>query len=181
MATRRALYQGLINNWLKLRVTHAMDASQLFGTIIRILNQPVFPPRTKPAHAGKMRPAHGRPHLSTGAAAQAAARPEAAKPAVPTGLVPIVVEPMAAPGPAATTARATTQAMRTLEEVRADLARLRDQAKRRHAAHVQERRDRAFAPTDFMEYGKLASPAAPAAAREFAPTDFMDMGIGKPS
>ena len=126
-----------------------MDASQLFGTIIRILNQPVFPPRAKPAHAAKMRPVQTRPHAS--GAGQSAIRAQAARPAVPTGLVPIVVEPMAAS--AAPTAQATTQAMRTLEEVRADLARLREQARRRHAAHAQERRDRAFAPTDFMDMG----------------------------
>lgn len=151
-----------------------MDASQLFGTIIRILNQPVFPPRAKPVHAGKARPAQPRPHTSTGAV-----RTQAAKPAVPSGLVPITIEPM----PAAATTHATTQAMRTLEEVRADLARLREQAKRRQAAHAQERRDRAFAPTDFMDFGNPApaTSAAPGLARGFPPTDFMDMGAGKPS
>lgn len=147
-----------------------MDASQLFGTIIRILNQPVFPPRAKPANAGQARPG------------QAQLRAPALRPAVPTGLVPIVVEPMTAAEPAATTAhQASTQAMRTLEEVRADLARLRDQARRRHAAHAQQRRDLAFAPTDFMEFGKPAAPAGSASAREFPPTDFMDMSPGRPS
>ena len=145
-----------------------MDASQLFGTIIRILNQPVFPPRAKPADAGKARPGQ----------APLRAHP-AARPAVPTGLVPIVVEPMTASGPDA--AQATTQAMRTLEEVRADLARLREQARRRHAAHAQQRRDLAFAPTDFMDFGKPAAPAGSAAAREFPPTDFLDMSPGRPS
>ncbi|HEY1230517.1 MAG TPA: hypothetical protein VGF26_24680 [Ramlibacter sp.] len=75
--------------------------------------------------------------------------------------------------------------MRTLEEVRADLARLRDQAKRRHAAHVQDRRDRAFAPTDFMDFGNPAPVASPAASaptgRAFQPTDFMDFSAGKAS
>jgi len=144
-----------------------MDASQLFGTIIRILNQPVFPPRAKPADAVKARPG------------QMPLRAHAARPAVPTGLVPIVVEPMVATDPAAT--QATTQAMRTLEEVRADLARLREQARRRQAAHAQQRRDLAFAPTDFMEFGKPAAPAGPVAAREFPATDFMDMSPGRPS
>ena len=156
-----------------------MDASQLLGTIIRILNQPVFPVRAKPAHAGKTRPAHDRPRTGAGAA-QASA--EAARPTVPSALVPITVAPMAAADPATGGVRTKTQAMRTLEEVRADLARLRDQAKRRQAASAQERRERAFAPTDFMEYGNLAaSPAAgaaPAAGRAFQPTDFMDMGFG---
>ena len=143
-----------------------MDASQLFGTIIRILNQPVFPPRAKPVDAGKTRP--GR----------AALRTHADRPAVPSGLAPIVVEPMAATEPSP---QASTQAMRTLEEVRADLARLREQARSRHAAHAQQRRDLAFAPTDFMDFGQPAIPVASAAAREFPPTDFMDMGAGKPS
>mgnify|MGYP003585125811 CR=1 FL=1 len=160
-----------------------MDASQLFGTIIRILNQPVFPPRAKPARAGATRPTPTRDR--TGASAQQqVARSVVVRPSVPTGLVPITVEPMVAPDPAAASASSTTQAMRTLEEVRADLARLREQAKRRHAANVQERRDRAFAPTDFMDFGKPASPAgspALAPARDFPPTDFMDMGARKPS
>ena len=86
---------------------------------------------------------------------------------------------MTASEPAA--AQATTQAMRTLEEVRADLARLREQARRRHAAHAQQRRDPAFAPTDFMDFGKPAVPGGSAAAREFPPTDFMDMAPGRPS
>lgn len=154
-----------------------MDASQLFGTIIRILNQPVFPPRAKPAHAGMVRPGQGRPHLGAGAAA--APRTQLARPAVPTGLVPITVQPLAAtPESPSASGAATTQAMRTLEEVRADLARLRDQARRRHAANVQQRRDLGFAPTDFMEYGKPAAPSSPAGG--FAPTDFMDMGAGRP-
>jgi len=112
-----------------------MDASQLFDTIIRILNQPVFPPRAKPASAAQ-------------------ARAPASSPSVPTGLAPITVGSAAATEPAAITTRGSTQAMRTLEEVRADLARLRDQARSRHAAHVQQRRDRAFAPTDFMDMGQ---------------------------
>ncbi|MBS0343339.1 MAG: hypothetical protein JSS56_22780 [Proteobacteria bacterium] len=152
-----------------------MDASQLFGTIIRILNQPVFPPRAKPALAGNAHPGQSaRPRSDI----QASARAQVARPTVPTGLVPITVEPMmAGPDSTATSANASSQAMRTLEEVRADLARLREQARSRHAAHVQQRRDLGFAPTDFMEYGKPASAAGSAAG--FPPTDFMDMGGGK--
>ena len=155
-----------------------MDASQLLGTIIRILNQPVFPPRAKTAHVGGTRPAHGRPRAGA-TAAQQPARAQAARPTVPSGLVPITVQPMATIDSVA--GRTNTQAMRTLEEVRADLARLRDEARRRHAAHVQERRDRAFAPTDFMEFGKPVAAANPAASsgRAFQPTDFMDFTAGK--
>ena len=43
--------------------------------------------------------------------------------------------------------------MRTLEEVRADLARLRLSASERHA-RSQAFRDTNFAPTDFMELAK---------------------------
>jgi len=183
--------QGFINNWLKLWGCYVMDASQLLGTIIRILNQPVFPPRAKPVHGGKTRPALGRPHLAAAGPAVPAVRADAARPSVPTGPAPITVTPVSAPAPlsaasplaaAGTPAPATTQAMRTLEEVRADLARLRDQAKRRQAANAQARRERAFAPTDFMEYGQPAAPVETSApARAFAPTDFLDFGTGKPS
>ena len=46
--------------------------------------------------------------------------------------------------------------MRTLEEVRTDLARLRAQARQRQAASAQARRDQAFAPTDFMDFKPAA-------------------------
>lgn len=141
-----------------------MDASQLFGTIIRILNQPVFPPRGHAAHA-PVRQAHAR------------ARPL-------TNLAPLTVTPMPAPARAPTPAN--TLAMRTLEEVRADLARLREQARQRQAASAQARRDQAFAPTDFMDFGGAGPaggrPATSAAGSGgFAPTDFQEMGTAKPS
>ncbi|MGR4870932.1 hypothetical protein ACIPRI_18940 [Variovorax sp. LARHSF232] len=143
-----------------------MDASQLFGTIIRILNQPVFPPRGHAAHA-PVRQAHTR------------ARPAAAL----TNLAPLTVTPMPAPARAPTPTN--TLAMRTLEEVRTDLARLREQAKQRQAASAQARRDQAFAPTDFMDFGGArpagGRPATPAAGSGFAPTDFQEMGTAKPS
>ena len=147
-----------------------MDATQLFGTIIRILNQPVFPPRAKPALAK----AH---HV---------ARPtrllESRMPAAAAIVVAAVRPPVAsAPAPLATPTPVTTQAMRTLEEVRADLARLREHAKRRHVANTQARRDISFAPTDFMDFAAkpAARPAAPASG--FAPTDFLGMRVIKPS
>ena len=132
-----------------------MDATQLFGTIIRILNQPVFPPRAKPALA--------RAHQ--------VARPMR----LPEPRIPTLSAAAVAPAPA------TTQAMRTLEEVRADLARLREHARRRHLANAQARRDIGFAPTDFMDFGAkpAARPAVPAPG--FAPTDFLEMRAIKPS
>lgn len=162
-----------------------MHASQLFGTIIRILNQPVFPARARRAHKAR---AARRPHVapdSTGLAPLE--RDPSARLGVPTGLAPITVTapsrpaPLAAVAQAAPVAPASAPAMRSLDEVRADLARLRDEAKRRQA-RIQ--REQAFAPTDFMEYGtpqvpgKAASQADSSAARAFAPTDFLDI---KPS
>ena len=123
-----------------------MDASQLFGTIIRILNQPVFPPRGSAAHAPVR---HARPRPAVAAL---------------TNLAPLTVTRMPAPAQAPTPANAL--AMRTLEEVRADLARLRAQARQRQAASAQARRDQAFAPTDFMDFGGTQ----PASGRPAAPT-----------
>jgi len=132
-----------------------MDALHLFGTIIRILNQPVFPPRRKASQA------------KTYVASLPGPVPAAA---------PVVRSPASSAAAALSTPApiVTTQAMRTLEEVRADLAKLRAHSKRRHLANVQARRDIGFAPTDFMDFG--ASPAPRAAAPSgFAPTDFLDM------
>jgi len=73
--------------------------------------------------------------------------------------------------------------MRSLEEVRADLARLRESAKQRHA-QLQVRRDASFAPTDFMEMPGAAPAAAPAPSEQsddsFAATAFLDFGNVKP-
>ncbi len=66
--------------------------------------------------------------------------------------------------------------LRSLGEVRADLARLRENARARHA-QVQVRRDISFAPTDFIA---LAEPQQkqPRDNPEpgFAPVDFLDFG-----
>ena len=70
--------------------------------------------------------------------AHAAAQPVAPRPVV--AMEPSPVEPVQTP----------VRKMRTLEEVRADLARLRLSASERHArSHAW--RDTNFAPTDFME------------------------------
>jgi len=136
-----------------------MDATQLFGTIIRILNQPVFPLRPRPARLRDPRMAAPAPAAITTVRAPVASAPA----------------PLPAPAPV------TTQAMRTLEEVRADLARLREHAKRRHLANTQARRDISFAPTDFMDFAAKPAgrPATPASG--FAPTDFLEMRVLKPS
>jgi hypothetical protein len=65
--------------------------------------------------------------------------------------------------------------MRTLDEVRADLARLRERSRKRQA-QMPVSRDIGFAPTDFMDF---AQPVRKPAAREqsesnFAPTAYLD-------
>jgi hypothetical protein len=84
---------------------------------------------------------------------------------------------------------APAKTMRSLDEVRADLARLRESAKERHA-ELQARRELSFAPTDFMEMAKPHpphephEPEPPARSTEepdtgFAATAFLDFGTGK--
>lgn len=162
-----------------------MDASQLLGTILRILNQPVFPAKARRAH--KARASAGRrPHMTAAETGLAPlGRDLSPRLSVPTGPAPImVVAPVSQPTPPVAAPVAAAPAMRSLDEVRADLARLRDEAKRRQA-RIQ--REQAFAPTDFMEFATPAKSANPAAqpdsdlSRAFAPTDFLGMDIGKPS
>ena len=96
--------------------------------------------------------------------------------------VPAVVAPVAAPvatPPVATEAQSPAKTMRSLEEVRADLARLRESARERHArVPVAPRRDISFEPTDFMDFAK------PQPAREpdesFEQTAFLDFTTLKP-
>lgn len=65
--------------------------------------------------------------------------------------------------------------MRSLEEVRADLARLRESAKERHArASAPVRRDISFEATDFMDFAK------PAQDESFEQTAFLDFTTLKP-
>ena len=75
----------------------------------------------------------------------APARPTA-RPVAPRPVVAMQASP-------AESVQASGRKMRTLEEVRADLARLRLSASERHA-RSQAFRDTNFAPTDFMELAK---------------------------
>ncbi|MDL9997760.1 hypothetical protein QTI24_04030 [Variovorax sp. J22P240] len=78
-------------------------------------------------------------------------------------------------------APATVKPMRTLEEVRADLARLRASAKERHAqALVPVRRDVAFAPTDFMDFAEPATPPREDSESSFEATAYLDFTTLKP-
>ena len=98
----------------------------------------------------------------------------------------VAVTPPAAGMPAAPDCEdaAPARKMRSLEEVRADLARLRANAKERHAqlqaqlqVEAQARRDTSFAPTDFLDFAP--PPAEPASGKStessFAPTAFFDL------
>ncbi|RZL89085.1 MAG: hypothetical protein EOP82_21075 [Variovorax sp.] len=69
--------------------------------------------------------------------------------------------------------------MRTLEDVRADLARLRESAKQRHAP-APVRRDTSFAPTDFMDFVKLEPEPDSKPAADFAATAYLDFSTVKP-
>ena len=70
--------------------------------------------------------------------------------------------------------------LRTLEEVRADLAALRERT-RVQQAQTQARRDISFAPTDFMGFAEPAAAVPDSPASGFAATDFLDFGTLNPS
>lgn len=76
---------------------------------------------------------------------------------------------------------AAVKPMRTLEEVRADLARLRANAKERHAQaqaqvqiQAQARRSVAFEPTDFLDFAKPEPPPSDNPESGFASTAYLD-------
>ena len=94
---------------------------------------------------------------------QPASKAEAPKPVV------AAVKPVAQ-------APAVAKPMRSLEEVRADLARLRKNAKERHAP-VPVKRDTHFEPTDFQEF---VVPEPRPAMDGFAPTAYAGFTVLKP-
>jgi len=78
-------------------------------------------------------------------------------------------------------AQAPAKTMRSLEEVRADLARLRESAKERHArATTPVRRDISFEPTDFMDFAKPPVEPARAPDENYEQTAFLDFTAFKP-
>jgi hypothetical protein len=103
---------------------------------------------------------------------------------VPTGAFPVGPGPLPAVAAAATVAKAAeaqspAKTMRSLEEVRADLARLRESAKERHArAPVAPRRDISFEPTDFMDFARPEPRREP--DESFEQTAFLDFTTLKP-
>ena len=76
-------------------------------------------------------------------------------------------------------APASAKPMRTLEEVRADLARLREKSRERQA-QAPVRADIGFAPTDFMDFAPPTSKSKPSRRDEpesnFASPAFLDFG-----
>jgi hypothetical protein len=160
-----------------------MEATQSFETfqrrfkeIIDFLNRPVFA-KPKPARRPGARPL--QPAASAAVAAAPVKAPRVEKPAPVVAAqqaLPAVEQPVAAP---ATKAQAPEEKpMRTLAEVRADLARLREKSRERQAQQrAQMRHDVAFPATDFMEF----VPSAPErrsekeeAGESFAPTAYID-------
>lgn len=135
-----------------------MEASRHFPTFLWVLSglrtgfgkrEPARPSPRAAAFAGGV--------AASAARATVAERPRPSsiqhgasptRPLAPRIVAAQPVAPVAEPPPPAKT-------MRSLEEVRADLARMRETAKERHA-RLQVRREVSFAPTDFMD---LAEPA----------------------
>ncbi len=96
----------------------------------------------------------------------------------PMSVAPSVVQPPAAP---AEIAPGPAKPMRTLAEVRADLARLREKSRERQAQARVARPEVAFAATDFMDYLPSAPTRheAPAGDESFAPTAYIDFTVLK--
>lgn len=100
------------------------------------------------------------------------------------GPAPVVAQipvpaPVAAPA-AAKVAPAAAPAMRSLEEVRADLARLRANAKERHA-QLKAQHESAFAPTDFLDFSAPAPVASEISETAYASTAFFDFKVLEPT
>lgn len=112
----------------------------------------------------------------TSASVDQSAPPAAAKPSPPEGSAALPSPPAAA---AATAPLATRigKPQRTLAEVRADLARLRDSSRERQAERERTHESN-FAPTDFMDFTEQAlSIAEPEPT--FAPTAYLDFGSAR--
>jgi hypothetical protein len=111
--------------------------------------------------------------------------PAVAPPLFIQELMQPVVQP--AVQPAREDPPAAVKPMRTLEEVRADLARLRASAKERHAqaqaqaqVQAQARRSAAFEPTDFMDFARPEAPPSDNPESSFASTAYLDFTTLKP-
>jgi hypothetical protein len=118
-----------------------------------------------------------------------APRPVKAEPPPPAVAPPLFLEELMQPvaQPAPQEPPAAIKPLRTLEEVRADLALLRASAKERHAqaqaqaqVQAQARRSAAFEPTDFMDFAKPEPPPSDDPESSFASTAYLDFTTLKP-
>jgi hypothetical protein len=101
--------------------------------------------------------------------------------ALPVGPGPLPAVAAAAIVAKAAEAQSPAKTMRSLEEVRADLARLRESARERHArAPVPPRRDISFEPTDFMDFGQPQPQPRGEPEESFEQTAFLDFTTLKP-
>jgi hypothetical protein len=179
-----------------------MEATQSLGTFHRLckdlmafLNKPVFakpaPPRRRAARPARPVEAQAvaAPAVMTKTAASKAVAPikveEVHKPApvaIPQPAAPVVEEPVMMPAVKAQVPE--EKPMRTLAEVRADLARLREQSRERQAQQrATVRQDVAFPATDFMEFVPSVSESRAGkhddAGESFAPTAYLDFTVLK--
>lgn len=169
-----------------------MTSQHLLGRLIRFLNQPLFSSKQQAARRSMV---GQRPSARETARFQDSVRlsdPKLeGKATLPMPLQAESAIRMPAPEPVV-----STQAMRTLEEVRSDLARLREHTTRRreaarqaHAAHLRSVREAAhsdFAPTDLHAFSlpidpipDLPASRSPRSASPsgFMPTDFLDLPV----
>ncbi|MDM0043734.1 hypothetical protein QTH91_04495 [Variovorax dokdonensis] len=171
-----------------------MTSQHLLGRLIRFLNQPLFAPKARIHRRAAM---DQRPSVRDTIRFQDSVR--ASEPTLGSKVtLPMSLQAETAIRvPAATQeAPAATQALRTLEEVRSDLARLREHTTRRreaarqaHAAHLRAMREAAeaeFDPTDLQSFDLPVDPIPepPAPRREraaspsgFMPTDFLELPV----
>lgn len=179
-----------------------MEATQSLGTFHRLLrelvaflNRPVF---AKPAPARRRAARTARPVEGQAVASAAVA----AKVVAPVAAAPLQVEPIEKPAPVAVVQRpapgvdqsvlATAvkaqvpeeKPMRTLAEVRADLARLREKSRERQAQlRATVRHDVSFPATDFMEFVPSVAESRTwkqeDVGESFAPTAYLDFTVLK--
>ncbi|MBB3178670.1 hypothetical protein [Variovorax sp. Sphag1AA] len=179
-----------------------MEATQSLGTFQRLykelvafLTRPVFAkPAPAPRRAARpVRPVEAQRVASPGVEAKIVAPAVVAPPkieqaekpvpvVIPQQVAPVVDQPVVAP--VAKTQAPEEKPMRTLAEVRADLARLREKSRERQAQQLAAaRHDATFPATDFMEF----VPSVPEASAEkpeetsesFAPTAYLDFTVLK--
>lgn len=166
-----------------------MNAPRFFGIILRIgqgiaaaLGGRAAPPAS--AFAPTSIDPTTRAELVTEPAAivaQMAPSSPTPTPAPSVAAVPVAAAPVEAAAAAQQPeAAAPAPKMRSIEEIRADLARLRQNAKERHAEMLAQR-DQSFAATDLMDIVPAPpepkpAPSETASETAFAATAFVDFG-----